>query len=121
MYSRSYGQNTGFSRKDAKLYRSKLNFFVGPNFLSLLFYHNELNSSIGTEEEYNEMVAQLHRQGLYQILDIVPNHMGIGETSNGWWMDVLENGPSSLYAPYFDIDWKPLKAELTNKVLLPVL
>lgn len=83
--------------------------------------HNELNPSIGTEEEYNQMVEQLHQQGMHQILDIVPNHMGIGESSNTWWMDVLENGPSSLYAPYFDIDWKPLKAELTNKVLLPVL
>jgi (1->4)-alpha-D-glucan 1-alpha-D-glucosylmutase len=83
--------------------------------------HNELNPSIGTEEDYNSMVEHLHRHGMAQILDTVPNHMGIGETSNAWWMDVLENGPSSLYAPFFDIDWHPLKDELTNKVLLPVL
>ena len=55
-----------------------------------------------------------------QIVDFVPNHMGIGER-NEWWMDVLENGPSSVYAPYFDIDWHPLKEQLENKVLLPIL
>jgi (1->4)-alpha-D-glucan 1-alpha-D-glucosylmutase len=55
------------------------------------------------------------------LLDIVPNHMGIGEASNRWWMDVLENGPSSAVRPYFDIDWAPLKPELAGKVLLPVL
>ncbi len=55
------------------------------------------------------------------LLDIVPNHMGIGHPDNQWWMDVLENGPSSPYAPFFDIDWEPLKPELTGKVLLPVL
>ncbi|HEY2253855.1 MAG TPA: malto-oligosyltrehalose synthase, partial [Planctomycetaceae bacterium] len=38
-----------------------------------------------------------------------------------WWYDVLENGPSSPYASYFDIDWSPLKHDLANKVLLPFL
>ena len=56
-----------------------------------------------------------------QVLDIVPNHMGITRSLNPWWMDVLENGPSSLYASYFDIDWTPAKDELANKVLLPIL
>src|SRR5437868_8470346 len=56
-----------------------------------------------------------------QVLDFVPNHMGIAEPLNQWWMDVLENGPSSVYAPYFDIDWRPLKEDLHDKVLLPIL
>jgi len=56
-----------------------------------------------------------------QVLDFVPNHMGIAEPLNQWWMDVLENGPSSMYAPYFDIDWHPLKSDLHDKVLLPIL
>ena len=56
-----------------------------------------------------------------QILDIVPNHMGITASANFWWQDVLENGPSSRYARYFDIDWTPVKQELENKVLLPIL
>src|SRR6266849_457075 len=56
-----------------------------------------------------------------QVLDFVPNHVGIAEPLNEWWMDVLENGPSSSYAPYFDIDWHPLKSDLRDKVLLPIL
>src|SRR5438094_6812253 len=56
-----------------------------------------------------------------QVLDFVPNHVGIAEPLNQWWMDVLENGPSSRYAPYFDIDWHPLKSDLRDKVLLPIL
>ncbi len=83
--------------------------------------HNTLNPSIGSEEDYAQLVDELHRLNMHQLLDIVPNHMGIGEPNNTWWMDVLENGPSSPYAPYFDIDWNPLKIELTNKVLLPIL
>lgn len=83
--------------------------------------HNTLNPSIGNQKDYDQMVNELHRHDLYQILDIVPNHMGIGEPCNTWWMDVLENGPSSLFATYFDIDWNPLKAELKDKVLLPTL
>jgi (1->4)-alpha-D-glucan 1-alpha-D-glucosylmutase len=55
------------------------------------------------------------------IVDIVPNHMCIADSSNQWWRDVLENGPSSPYASFFDIDWQPPKADLANKVLLPVL
>lgn len=83
--------------------------------------HNELNPSLGSEAVYEAFVEELHRHGLGQILDIVPNHMGIGEESSTWWTDVLENGRSSLYASYFDIDWEPLNTKLTHKVLLPVL
>src|SRR5438046_5138719 len=56
-----------------------------------------------------------------QVLEFVPNHVGIAEPLNQWWMDVIENGPSSRYAPYFDIDWHPLKSDLRDKVLLPIL
>ncbi len=83
--------------------------------------HNKLNAAIGSREEYDGWVAELHGRQMGQILDFVPNHMGIGEPLNTWWMDVLENGPSSTYAPYFDIDWHPLKTDLHEKVLLPIL
>ena len=56
-----------------------------------------------------------------QVLDFVPNHMGIAEPQNLWSADVLENGPSSPYAVYFNIDWQPLKSELRDKVLIPIL
>jgi len=83
--------------------------------------HNSLNPAIGTEEEYDAFVAELKRYGMGQILDVVPNHMGIGGDANVWWQDVLESGESSIYASFFDVDWKPLKPELTGKVLLAVL
>ena len=83
--------------------------------------HNKLNAAIGSRAEYDAWVADLHAYEMGQIVDFVPNHMGIGEPLNQWWMDVLENGPSSLHAPYFDIQWKPLKSDLQDKVLLPIL
>jgi (1->4)-alpha-D-glucan 1-alpha-D-glucosylmutase len=83
--------------------------------------HNKLNAAIGSREDYDAWVAELNAHGMEQIVDFVPNHMGINDPQNVWWQDVLENGPSSLYAPYFDIDWRPLKTELHDKVLLPIL
>lgn len=83
--------------------------------------HTHLNSELGEEADHNALTAALRAYSLGHILDIVPNHMGIGEAGNRWWMDVLENGPTSPYAPFFDIDWNPLKQALTGKVLLPVL
>src|SRR5690349_16641180 len=83
--------------------------------------HNKLNTAIGSREEYDAWVGELHAHSMGQILDFVPNHVGIAEPLNPWWQDVLENGPSSRYAPYFDIDWHPIKRELEDKVLLPIL
>ncbi len=83
--------------------------------------HNLLNPELGGERAFNEFVGELKRHGMGLILDWVPNHMGISGNTNAWWLDVLENGPSSPYARFFDIDWTPVKAELKNKVLLPIL
>jgi (1->4)-alpha-D-glucan 1-alpha-D-glucosylmutase len=83
--------------------------------------HNKLNPVIGSREEYDSWVAELHAHSMGQMLDFVSNHVGIAEPLNEWWMDVLENGPSSRFAPYFDIDWRPLKSDLRDKVLLPIL
>jgi len=83
--------------------------------------HNNLNPAIGSQEDFDAWIAELHAHGVGQVLDFVPNHMGIAEPGNKWWADVLENGPSSMYAPYFDIDWRPLKSDLRGKVLLPIL
>jgi len=83
--------------------------------------HNEFNPSIGSREDFDAMVVALNKHGMGQIADFVPNHMGITDPKNEWWMDVLENGPSSRFAQFFDIDWDPLKEALRNKVLLPVL
>jgi (1->4)-alpha-D-glucan 1-alpha-D-glucosylmutase len=69
--------------------------------------HNKLNSAIGSRADFDAWVAELRAHRMGQVLDFVPNHMGIAEPLNQWWMDVLENGPSSVYAPYFDIEWRP--------------
>src|SRR5438309_7926888 len=83
---------------------------------------NSLNPEIGTEEDYRAFVDEPARHGIGQVLDTVPNHMGIGDVKNVWWQDVLENGPSSVYADFFDIDWSPVGADLqdTDKVVLPI-
>jgi (1->4)-alpha-D-glucan 1-alpha-D-glucosylmutase len=83
--------------------------------------HNALNPEIGTEEEFRRFSARLRKLGMGLILDVVPNHMGVGSGDNPWWQDVLENGRASEHADYFDIDWNPLKPELRNKLLLPIL
>src|SRR6266566_9348189 len=83
--------------------------------------HNKLNAAIGSRGDYDAWIAELHAHRMGQVLDFVPNHVGIADSRNRWWMDVLENGPSSRYAPYFDIEWHPLKFDLRDKVLLPIL
>ncbi|MBC7855685.1 MAG: malto-oligosyltrehalose synthase [Pirellulaceae bacterium] len=82
--------------------------------------HEQLNPELGTAEDYVAFVTALETHGLGQILDVVPNHMA-ASNSNGWWLDLLENGVSSPYAHFFDIDWRPIKDELAGKVLLPIL
>ncbi|NTX15162.1 malto-oligosyltrehalose synthase [Myxococcus sp. CA056] len=82
--------------------------------------HTRLNPEVGSPEDHAALCATLREHGLGQVLDVVPNHMGI-ERDNRLWFDVLENGPSSVYAKYFDIDWSPVKDELHDKVLLPIL
>jgi (1->4)-alpha-D-glucan 1-alpha-D-glucosylmutase len=83
--------------------------------------HNAFNPEIGSREDFEQFVAALRAHGMGHILDIVPNHVGIMGADNAWWMDVLESGPASVYAEFFDIDWTPANPTLTGKVLVPVL
>jgi (1->4)-alpha-D-glucan 1-alpha-D-glucosylmutase len=84
--------------------------------------HGRLNPDIGSETDYAAWTKALASRGLGQILDIVPNHMAVTGNDNRWWNDVLENGPASPYAEFFDIDWAALsRPELMGRVLLPVL
>jgi (1->4)-alpha-D-glucan 1-alpha-D-glucosylmutase len=82
--------------------------------------HSTINPEIGSREDFEGFLAVLEQQGMALILDIVPNHMGIG-SDNQWWMDVLENGEASKYARFFDINWLPQQPELAGRLLLPVL
>src|SRR5436305_12564712 len=83
--------------------------------------HNKLNPAIGSRADYDAWISQIHTNVMVHVLDFVPNHVRIADSRNEWWMDVLENGRSSRYAPYFDIDWEPLISHLRDKVLLPIL
>ncbi|HEY5753674.1 MAG TPA: malto-oligosyltrehalose synthase [Chthoniobacterales bacterium] len=83
--------------------------------------HNAFDPEIGSEQDFEALSEALKQHGMRMVVDFVPNHMGITGIENRWWTDVLENGANSLYARYFDIDWHPLKNELHNKVLLPIL
>jgi (1->4)-alpha-D-glucan 1-alpha-D-glucosylmutase len=83
--------------------------------------HGSLNPELGTKADYEDFCSTLRTHDLGHLVDFVPNHMAADPRSNPWWRDVLENGPSSPFAEFFDIDWDPIKPELQGKVLLPVL
>ncbi len=83
--------------------------------------HNRLSPAIGAQSDYEAFCSALRARDMGQILDFVPNHMGISESLNHWWMEVLEDGRASPFADYFDIDWDPGKITLEDRVLLPIL
>ena len=83
--------------------------------------HDEINPELGGMPGLERFTTALKNLGMGQVLDLVPNHMGVLCADNPWWLDVLENGAASLYAQHFDIDWEPLNNELFGKVLVPVL
>jgi (1->4)-alpha-D-glucan 1-alpha-D-glucosylmutase len=83
--------------------------------------HRSLNYELGDEAAFNRMVEVLKKNGLRPILDMVPNHMGVGGADNPLWLDVLEWGSESAYAGWFDIDWQPDHSYLRGKLLVPFL
>ena len=83
--------------------------------------HSRANKELGGEKGHAHFCETIGKNGLGQVLDIVPNHMSIAGGHNDWWWDVLENGPASRYAAFFDVDWHPVEEKLHNTVLLPVL
>ncbi|HET7488122.1 MAG TPA: malto-oligosyltrehalose synthase [Acidimicrobiales bacterium] len=83
--------------------------------------HRRVSADLGGDDAYARLCDALAAAGLGQVLDVVPNHMAITGPENAWWWDVLENGPASVYAAYFDVDWDPPEAKLRHTVLLPVL
>ena len=76
-----------------------------------------INDELGGADGFAKLVETAHAHGLGILLDIVPNHMSVAGKANRWWFDVLENGPSSYYAHYFDVDW----SVGDDRLLLPVL
>lgn len=83
--------------------------------------HAAIDPHLGTPADFQAFAEALRGREMGLLMDVVPNHMGIDDPNNAWWQDVLENGRSSMYAKYFDIDWFPPKEMLHEKVLLPFL
>ena len=83
--------------------------------------HNQINQELGGSEAFLEMVNLLQSRDLGVVIDFVPNHMGINGSLNWRWLEVLEEGKSSRFASYFDIEWKPRSGHLRDRVLIPVL
>jgi len=81
----------------------------------------KVNDELGGKQGFDLLTETLKNKGLGVLLDIVPNHMAISGPQNRWWQDVLENGPSSAYAAFFDVEWESPEAYLKNRILLPVL
>lgn len=83
--------------------------------------HNRINPELGGEDEFREMVRVFRAHKLGLIADFVPNHMGIGGSTNPYWSSVLAWGEESPYNAWFDIDWNSSLAALAGKVLVPFL
>jgi (1->4)-alpha-D-glucan 1-alpha-D-glucosylmutase len=79
-----------------------------------------IDPALGGEEGFAVFQQELQKRGMGLLLDIVPNHMA-ANSENRWWMDVLENGPDSAFASYFDIDWHPGAKNMDGRILMPVL
>lgn len=85
-----------------------------------VFNHGRLNPEVGDEAAHERLVSRLREREMGRVLDVVPNHMGIAGP-NPYWLEVLEIGRHAPSARFFDIDWHPVKDELENRVLLPIL
>ncbi|MEC5396656.1 malto-oligosyltrehalose synthase [Uliginosibacterium sp. H1] len=83
--------------------------------------HDTINPEIGSEEDFDAFCDVLREHGMQQVLDFVPNHMGVMGADNAWWQDVLEHGEASESAQTFDIDWSPPDPDMQGRLLVPVL
>lgn len=84
--------------------------------------HCRLNPDLGSDADFENLLITLREHGMSHICDMVPNHVGIGTNDNTWWNDVLEDGPNSIYAHYFDINWAGApQSDLLGRVLVPIL
>ena len=76
--------------------------------------HGRVSEELGGAAAFARLATALRGHGMGLVMDIVPNHMDISGEQNRQWWDVLEHGPASRYAGWFDVDWR-------NPILLPVL
>jgi (1->4)-alpha-D-glucan 1-alpha-D-glucosylmutase len=63
---------------------------------------SKISDDLGGEPAWSSFVEAARALGLRILLDIVPNHMSASQ-HNPWWDDVLQLGPYSQFAEFFDI------------------
>ncbi len=83
--------------------------------------HSTIEPAFGDLAAFQALAEEIRHRQMGLLLDVIPNHMGINDPGNRWWLDVLENGEASRFAPFFDIDWRPKASQMVDKVLLPFL
>jgi len=79
-----------------------------------------VNPEIGGDDAFEALARDLRERGMGLLVDIVPNHMA-ASSENRWWTDVLENGPTSEFAEYFDVEWGSAAFGAREKIMLPIL
>ncbi len=114
----SYLQNLGISDLYlSPLFRARAESSHGYDVVD----HGTIDPAIGDLSAFERLAEAARHAGMGILLDVVPNHMGINDPGNAWWLDVLENGEGSYFADFFDIEWHPPAAALQDKILLPFL
>jgi (1->4)-alpha-D-glucan 1-alpha-D-glucosylmutase len=83
--------------------------------------YRRINPELGGEAGFMQCAQRLAEVGLGVLVDFVPNHMGISGPMNAWWNNVLENGPHSPYAKFFDVSWRTMEGGERPHILVPVL
>ncbi len=80
----------------------------------------KLNLQPGSGDDFRALITDVKSMEMGWLQDIVPNHMAF-DRQNHMLMDVLENGESSAYFNYFDIEWEHASEDLKGRVLAPFL
>ncbi len=80
--------------------------------------HTRIDDELGGDLALRELQRLAASLGLGIVVDIVPNHMAIPvpEFLNATLWSVLQEGPDSPYANWFDVDWSAHRP-----LLLPIL
>lgn len=80
----------------------------------------QLNSDLGTAEDFVRLIEKAHQIGIYWLQDIVPNHMAF-DFENKMLVDLLENGPDSRFFNFFDVEWSYIHFGDKPAMLAPFL
>jgi len=81
---------------------------------------NQLNAELGGGSDFKELHRKLARNKIGWLQDIVPNHMAF-DYANRMLMDVLQNGSSSKYYTFFDIEWDQPQKVGQKRLMAPFL